>query len=76
MRGLSQRFAGAVRDRGSLDGRSWKKLSQGKGTPSCSVVGFSPPASVRFLRIHQKGRKPGKYWSIHELTLLAPARER
>jgi hypothetical protein len=28
---------------------------------------------VRFLKIHQKGRKPGKYWSIHELTLLAPA---
>jgi mono/diheme cytochrome c family protein len=58
---------------GSLDGKSWKKLSQGKGTPSCSVVSFSPPASVRFLKIHQKGRKPGKYWSIHELTLLAPA---
>jgi hypothetical protein len=35
---------------------------------------FSTPANVRFLKVHQKGRKPGKYWSIHELMVLAPAR--
>jgi hypothetical protein len=59
---------------GSVDGSTWTKLSQGEGQPSTTAVMFSSPATVRFLKIHQKGRKPGKYWSIHELTLLAPAR--
>jgi hexosaminidase len=59
---------------GSVDGKNWTKLSKGEGKTSITAVMFSSPASVRFLKVHQKGRKPGKYWSIHELELLAPAR--
>lgn len=61
---------------GSLDGKDWKKLATGKGTAACTSIRFPASVSVRFLRLHQKGRKPGKYWSIHELELLAPAKSR
>ncbi|PAW67182.1 MAG: hypothetical protein B9S38_12715 [Verrucomicrobiia bacterium Tous-C4TDCM] len=59
---------------GSVDGKTWTKLAKGEGKTSSTSVTFSSPANVRFLKVHQKGRKPGKYWSIHELTLMAPAR--
>jgi hypothetical protein len=59
---------------GSVDGKNWTKLSKGEGKTSITAVMFSTPANVRFLKVHQKGRKPGKYWSIHELMVLAPAR--
>lgn len=59
---------------GSQDGKAWKKLAAGKGTPGMTLVDFPTPATVRFLRIRQEGRNPGKYWSIHELGLLAPAK--
>jgi mono/diheme cytochrome c family protein len=58
---------------GSGDGKTWRKLAQGAGKPSLTTVSFSRPATVRFLRIRQEGRYPGKFWSIHELNLLGPA---
>ena len=74
MRGFANDSPVQFEVEGSPDGTSWKRLVQGKGTPGMTTVSFATPANVRFLRIRQEGRKPGKYWSIHELTLLAPGR--
>ena len=58
----------------SSDGKTWKSIAKGQGTPGFTSINF-PPVTSQHLRILQKGTKPGKYWSIHELNLLAPAKK-
>lgn len=57
----------------SSDGKTWKTIAKGQGTPSFTSISF-PAITAQHLRIKQTGTKPGKYWSIHELDLLAPAK--
>jgi mono/diheme cytochrome c family protein len=54
----------------SPDGKSWKPLTQGKGTPGLTTIPLDPKTQHTHLRITQTATKPGKYWSIHELNLI------
>jgi mono/diheme cytochrome c family protein len=56
------------------DGKTWQLLAKGRGDRAHTAVNFKSPVKVTRLRIQQDGRKPGKFWSIHELDLLAPPR--
>ncbi len=56
------------------DGKTWKLLAKGRSSSAVTAVNFKSPVKVTRLRVEQNGRKPGKFWSIHELNLLAPAR--
>jgi len=49
---------------------------KGKGDSAVSEIHFPSPVTTRFLRITQTGSAPGKYWGIHELKLLSPAKAR
>jgi mono/diheme cytochrome c family protein len=55
----------------SSDGTTWTTLSKGKGTPEITSITFQN-TTIKHLRIQQQGSKPNKFWSIHELQLLAP----
>jgi mono/diheme cytochrome c family protein/glucose/arabinose dehydrogenase len=57
----------------SNDGKTWKPLAKGQGAPRFTSITF-PAITTQHFRIQQKGTKPGKYWSIHELNLLAPTK--
>ena len=57
----------------SADGQKWSKsVATGKGSVPDTVIQF-PPARAKFIRITQTGAQKGRYWSIHELQLFAPA---
>lgn len=58
----------------SDDGKTWKTIAKGQGTPGFTSINF-PAVTSQHFRIQQKGTKPGKYWSIHELNLLAPTKK-
>jgi mono/diheme cytochrome c family protein len=58
---------------GSSDGKSWSTLAKGSAAGGSTVISF-PATTTTHLRILQQGRKPGKYWSIHELEILASPR--
>ena len=54
----------------SKDGRAWSLAATGKGAaPMTEPVWSATPA--RFIRITQTGKAKGKFWSIHELGVLA-----
>jgi len=58
--------------RTSSDGRSWSKpIANGKGAQADSRIRFHP-TTTRWLKITQKGKKSGLWWSIHELNLYGP----
>ena len=54
----------------SSDGKSWTSLAKGNGAGGMTTISF-PATITHHLRILQHGRKAGKYWSIHELEILA-----
>jgi mono/diheme cytochrome c family protein len=58
----------------SDDGKTWKTIAKGQGTPGFTSINL-PTVKSQHLRILQKATKPGKYWSIHELNLLAPVKK-
>jgi len=49
---------------------------KGKGDSAVTEIQLPSPVTTRFLRITRTGSAPGKYWSIHELKLLPPAKAR
>ncbi len=54
----------------SSDGSKWAPVTQGKGSaPITEAVWAATPA--RFIKITQTGAVNGKFWSIHELAVLA-----
>jgi glucosylceramidase len=54
----------------SNDGTAWKAVTEGKGTaPITEPVWPATPA--KFIRVTQTGAVNGKFWSIHELAVLA-----
>jgi len=55
----------------SSDGKIWTTISKGAGSAEITSISFQK-TSIQHLRIQQLGTKPGKFWSIHELQLLAP----
>lgn len=59
----------------SDDGKKWQSIAKGHGTPALTRISI-PQKTYRHLRINQLGRKDGLYWSIHELNLLAPAKQK
>lgn len=56
---------------GSSDGKTWSSLCKGDGGIGLTTISFAK-TKLTHLRILQLGKKPNKYWSIHELELLAP----
>lgn len=54
----------------SGDGKTWTSLTKGNGDGGMTTIDFKP-TTTSHLRILQHGRKPGKYWSIHELEVFA-----
>lgn len=55
----------------SSDGKTWTSLIKGAGDTDLTVISFAD-TTLTHLRITQLGTKPNKFWSIHELELLAP----
>ena len=55
----------------SNDGKTWTTLSKGAGSAEITSISFQK-TTLQHLRIQQLGTKPGKFWSIHEIQLLAP----
>ena len=54
----------------SLDGKSWSPpLIKGKGTQPLTEIYFRG-VKAKFIKIIQTGRRPGKYWSIHDLQIF------
>ena len=54
----------------SADGKTWSKpVAEGKGSGAITDIPFAP-AKARFIRITQTGAVQGKFWSIHELSVL------
>lgn len=53
----------------SSDGKTWTTLTKGNGAGGMTTITF-PATTTTHLRLLQHGRKPGKFWSIHELELL------
>jgi mono/diheme cytochrome c family protein len=54
----------------SVDGKSWSPpLVKGKGTQPLTEIYFSG-VKAKFIKIIQTGRRPGKYWSIHDLQIF------
>ena len=53
----------------SADGKGWSEpVAKGRGTGPVTEIYFNG-APARFIRIIQTGRRPGKFWSIHELQV-------
>jgi len=53
----------------SVDGKSWSSsLVKGQGTQPLTEIYFSG-VKAKFIKIIQTGRRPGKYWSIHDLQI-------
>ena len=53
----------------SVDGKSWSPpLVKGKGTHPLTEIYFSG-VKAKLIKIVQTGRRPGKYWSIHDLQI-------
>ena len=53
----------------SADGKGWSEpVAKGRGTGPVTEIYFKG-APARFIRIIQTGRRPGKFWSIHELQV-------
>jgi len=58
--------------RTSDDGKTWSKpIASGKGSKANSRIAFEP-VTTRWLKVTQKGKKGGLWWSIHELNLYGP----
>ena len=54
----------------SSDGATWSKpVAEGKGSGPITDIPFAP-AKAKFIRITQTGSVNGKFWSIHELSVL------
>ncbi len=54
----------------SSNGKSWSTLAKGSAAGGSALISF-PATTATHLRMIQQGRKSGKYWSIHELEILA-----
>ena len=54
----------------SADGTKWTPVANGKGTSPITEIVF-PAAKAKFVKITQTGAVNGKFWSIHELAVLA-----
>ena len=59
----------------SNDGKAWETLEKGKGDSSITEILFKKPVKTNHIRITQTGEVMGKFWSIHEVDLIAPAAE-
>lgn len=58
--------------RTSEDGKTWSKpIASGKGAKGNPRIAFEP-VRTRWLKVTQKGKKGGLWWSIHELNLYGP----
>ena len=58
--------------RTSSDGERWSDpVARGAGSKDRSRISFAP-VTTRWLKITQKGKKGGLWWSIHELNLYGP----
>lgn len=58
--------------RTSVDGERWSApVASGKGSKENSRITFAP-VTTRWLKVTQKGKKGGLWWSIHELNLYGP----
>ena len=54
----------------SVDGKSWSPpLIKGKGTQPLTEIYFRD-VKAKFIKIIQTGKRPGKYWSIHDLQIF------
>ncbi len=53
----------------SMDGSNWDAPLATGGGSTVTEIRFTP-TPARFLRITQKGRAEGNFWSIHELQIL------
>jgi hypothetical protein len=54
----------------SLDGKSWAPpLVKGKGVQPLTEIYFRG-IKAKFIKITQTGKRPGKYWSIHDLQIF------
>ena len=54
----------------SADGTTWSKpVAEGKGGGAITDIPFAP-AKAKFIRITQTGAVQGKFWSIHEISVL------
>jgi len=53
----------------SVDGKSWSSpLVKGQGTQPLTEIYFNG-VKAKLIKIVQTGRRPGKYWSIHDLQI-------
>ena len=58
--------------RTSADGLTWNEpIARGAGSSESSRITFAP-VRTRWLKVTQKGRKRGLWWSVHELNLYGP----
>ena len=58
--------------RTSTDGKTWNKpIARGEGRQGTSRICFEP-VTTRWLKVTQRGKKSGLWWSIHELNLYGP----
>ncbi len=53
----------------STDGKTWSDpVAKGRGPGPLTEIYFKP-VQARYIKITQTGRRPGKFWSIHELQV-------
>lgn len=52
----------------SKDGKDWEQVQKGKGGGPLTEIKFEP-VRAKWIKIIQKGRKPGLYWSIHRMDI-------
>ncbi len=57
----------------STDGKSWKKVAEGKGAGRITQIPFTP-ARAKLIRIIQTGSIKDKPWSIAEVQVLEPSK--
>jgi putative heme-binding domain-containing protein len=54
----------------SADGKRWSEpVAKGRGRQAVTEIELDGAEAIRQIRITQTGESPGKYWSIHELSL-------
>ena len=63
-------FPNGYKFESSIDGKSWKELKKGSGRNAMTEIHLNQ-ASAKFIKITLTKKKPGKFWSIHNMDIFA-----
>ncbi|MCM8526263.1 MAG: discoidin domain-containing protein, partial [Lentisphaeraceae bacterium] len=54
----------------SADGKNWQELKKADGKNALTEINIKP-TSAKFIKITMTKKKPGLYWSIHNMDIFA-----